>query len=190
MNIILASASPRRKALLEQVGIFPHIQASSFVELEQSSLSPKLLVEQNACGKALAVAKECLPNDVVIAADTVVVLEGLVLGKPCDALAARKMLSALSGKTHEVLTGVSVVYQGREFYALEKTLVSMRDLTVTEIESYVVTGEPLDKAGAYGIQGKGALLVKKIDGCYYNVVGLPLVCLFKLFKEAGINFEY
>ncbi len=190
MKLILASLSPRRQELLRQVGVKFEVVPSDFEELGASSLAPVDYVKENACGKALAVARKVHADDVVLAADTIVVLDGAILGKPGDEKEAACMLAKLSGRTHEVFTGMAVAFRGRIFTRVEKTDVMMRLLTTREIAVYAATGEPLDKAGAYGIQGKGALLVERIEGCYYNVVGLPLVALLKLFGEAGVRFEY
>jgi septum formation protein len=123
----------------------------------------------------------------VIAADTVVVAEGVILGKPQDAEEAVKMLKQLSGKTHKVLTGIAIAYAGEILAAVCETKVVIRDLSEDEIKQYVATGEPLDKAGAYGIQGKGAVLVEKIDGCYNNVVGLPLTRMQLILAKLGVR---
>lgn len=187
MKYILASASPRRLELLRQMGINPEVHKSFFEESAQQK-DPKVLVKENAKGKAREVAQNFSAKDVVIGADTVVVLGKQVLGKPKDKKEAEEMLSALSGKTHEVLTGVCVVYDGKEEVIVESTLVKFRTLTKKEIEDYVKTAEPLDKAGAYGIQGRGAILVEGITGCYNNVVGLPLTRVYELFQNLGIIF--
>ena len=188
MRFILASGSPRRLELLRQIGIEPIVSVSNFSEAVSSS-SPSILVKENARGKALDVLKKFSPNDIIIAADTVVVLDNKVLGKPKTKDEAKEMLKALSGKTHEVLTGVTVLFMGKEETAVEKTLVHFRKLSEEEISNYVATGEPMDKAGAYGIQGKGAILIKGTEGCYNNVVGLPLTRIYELFLRLKIILE-
>lgn len=188
MKIILASASPRRSELLKQIGLEFTQATSDFCECVENTNSFSDLVIANAQGKAGAVKAN--ENEVVVAADTIVVLDKAVLGKPQNMAQAKKMLSCLSGKTHEVFIGVCVRHGGKIWSDFEKTKVTMLDLPEKEIDDYVATKEPLDKAGAYDIQGKGALLVKKIDGCYFNVVGLLLVCLRGLLEKAGFIFEY
>ena len=186
MQVILASASPRRLALLQQIGIEATVCPADFDEVSGSAVQAEDVVLANAVGKCQAVVKikgDSLP---VIAADTVVVAEGVILGKPQDAEDAIVMLKQLSGKTHKVLTGIAVSYAGEMLAEVCETKVVFRDLTDEEIKNYVATGEPLDKAGAYGIQGKGAVLVEKIDGCYNNVVGLPLTRMQLILAKLGV----
>ena len=186
MQVILASASPRRLALLQQIGIEATVCPADFDEVSGSAVQAEDVVLANAAGKCQAVVKikgDSLP---VIAADTVVVAEGVILGKPQDAEDAVVMLKQLSGKTHKVLTGIAVSYAGEMLAEVCETKVVFRDLTDEEIKNYVATGEPLDKAGAYGIQGKGAVLVEKIDGCYNNVVGLPLTRMQLILAKLGV----
>ena len=141
----------------------------------------------NAVGKCRAVVAAKGDAVPVIAADTIVVVDEAILGKPRDAEEAAAMLARLSGRKHEVLTAVAVACAGKEIARVCATEVFFRELTKAEIAAYVAMGEPLDKAGAYGIQGKGALLVEKIEGCYNNVVGLPLTMLDSMLKEIGVN---
>ena len=188
MKIILASSSPRRQQLLKQIGIDFEVREASFAEQHDTSLSVHDTAVFNAKGKALSVKAD--ETALIIAADTIVSLQNSVMGKPENSEDAKKMLENLSGNTHEVYTGVCVRYMDKLYCDAEVTQVKMRTLSSKEIDSYVATKEPLDKAGSYGVQGKGALLVEKINGCYYNVVGLPLVCLMKLLKKAGFDFEY
>ena len=186
MQVILASASPRRLALLQQIGIEATVCPADFDEVSGSAVQAEDVVLANAVGKCQAVVKikgDSLP---VIAADTVVVAEGVILGKPQDAEDAVAKLKQLSGKTHKVLTGIAVSYAGEMLAEVCETKVVFRDLTDEEIKNYVATGEPLDKAGAYGIQGKGAVLVEKIDGCYNNVVGLPLTRMQLILAKLGV----
>ena len=187
MQVILASASPRRLALLQQIGIEATVCPADFDEVSGSAVQAEDVVLANAVGKCQAVVKikgDSLP---VIAADTVVVAEGVILGKPQDAEDAFKMLKQLSGKTHKVLTGIAVSYAGEMLAEVCETKVVFRELTDEAIKNYVATGEPLDKAGAYGIQGKGAVLVEKIDGCYNNVVGLPLTRMQLILAKLGVR---
>ena len=188
MKIILASQSPRRKELLERMGIqdfetiSPNVDESAFHGLPHEELVRRLSAE-----KAAAVAGKVGEDAIVIAADTVVALEGAVLGKPADELDAFKMLSALSGVRHQVYTGVTVCRGGEKQTAHEVTDVTFRELSEREIEDYISTGEPMDKAGAYGIQGYGALLIQGISGDYYNVMGLPVCRLSGMLARFGVD---
>ena len=188
MKIILASQSPRRKELLERMGIrdfetiSPNVDESAF-----HGLPPEELVRRLSAEKAAAVAGRAGEDAIVIAADTVVALEGAVLGKPADELDAFKMLSALSGVRHQVYTGVTVCRGGEKQTAHEVTDVTFRELSEREIEDYIATGEPMDKAGAYGIQGYGALLIQGISGDYYNVMGLPVCRLSGMLSHFGVD---
>ena len=188
MKIILASQSPRRKELLERMGIqdfetiSPNVDESAF-----HGLPPEELVRRLSAEKAAAVAGKEGEDAIVIAADTVVALEGAVLGKPADELDAFKMLSALSGVRHQVYTGVTVCRGGEKQTAHEVTDVTFRELSEREIEDYISTGEPMDKAGAYGIQGYGALLIQGISGDYYNVMGLPVCRLSGMLARFGVD---
>lgn len=186
MTFILASASPRRLELLRQIDIEPRVVVSKYAETMEKK-EPYEIVLDNALGKGIGVLDYCQKDDVVISADTIVVLDGKILGKPKNYEAAVFMLKTLSGRTHEVLTGVAVFYKNKKVVAVEKTLVKFRVLTDTEIQQYVATREPMDKAGAYGIQGRGAILVDSIVGCYNNVVGLPLTRLYTLFAELDVT---
>ena len=185
MQVILASASPRRLELLKQIGIEPIVKPSHFEEASGLSKDAKTIVKDNALGKCLDIAKNLTTELAVIGADTIVVTEGAILGKPKDSADAILMLENLSGKAHQVMTGVAVSYQGKVISEVCITDVVFRKLTLEEIKAYVATGEPLDKAGAYGIQGRGAVLVEKIDGDYNNVVGLPLTKVYSILKTLG-----
>ena len=188
MNIILASNSPRRRELLGQMGLKDfQVSAPNVDETVEPGLSPAEMVEELSLRKARAAAKKAGPEDLVIAADTVVALDGKVLGKPRDREDAFAMLSALSGREHRVYTGVTVLGGGRAATEHEETAVCFRELAPVEIWGYIATGEPMDKAGAYGIQGVGALLVRGIRGDYCNVVGLPVFRLGRMLREFGIE---
>lgn len=189
MQVILASASPRRLALLEQIGVRATVCPADFAEADGSAQDALQVAVNNARGKCRAVAAKLGDDVPVVAADTIVVAGENILGKPSDAAAAEAMLKRLSGRSHKVITGVALRYRGRELYKYCATDVFFRELSEEEIKAYVATGEPLDKAGAYGIQGRGALLVEKIDGCYNNVVGLPLTMLYEMFKEMGADMK-
>lgn len=186
MKVVLASASPRRLALLEQVGITAEVCPANFAEEAGRAEAAREVALHNALGKCRAVVAERGDAVPVVAADTIVVIDEAILGKPSGAADAVAMLERLSGRSHSVLTGVAVHYAGRELAQVCETKVYFRGLSPAEIAAYVGTGEPLDKAGAYGIQGRGALLVEKIEGCYNNVVGLPLTMLYSMLKEIGV----
>jgi len=187
-EIILASASPRRRELLEQIGLPFRVIPSSFDESAVKGTEPMALAEALALGKARAVA-DGVRSGIVIGADTLVVRAGAILGKPRDDADAARMLRLLSGGWHEVVTGIAVIdaASGRERSAREVTRVKMRDLTAAEIAAYVASGEPADKAGAYAIQGLASLFIERIEGCYANVVGLPVFHLAALLREFGID---
>lgn len=186
MRVILASSSPRRLQLLQQIGIEPEVRPAAFDELSTGKMADEVVLA-NAVGKCQAVCAACGDKMPVIAADTVVVLDGKILGKPKDAADAVRMLTELSGRTHKVLTGVAVSFDGRQLAEVCETEVIFRTLTAAEIADYVATGEPLDKAGAYGIQGRGAVFVEKINGCYNNVVDLPLTRLHLMLAKLGVD---
>lgn len=185
MAIILASASPRRRELLKFITEDFTVRVSDAEEVTDPALSAEETVKSLAVIKGEAVA-EGFPEDTVISADTIVVLDGKILGKPKDEEDAFRMLSSLSGRTHEVFTGVCVLHSGRRLVFAERTEVSFFPLSEDEIRAYIATGEPADKAGAYGIQGKGCTLVKAISGDYNNVVGLPVAGLNRLLKENSL----
>lgn len=174
LPVVLASASPRRKELLQRSGLSLLVVVPDVDETAHDGEAPAAMAERLALAKAASVAATS-PGVVVVAADTVVVLDGAVLGKPRDAAEAASMLGALSGKAHEVVTGYAVAGQHGVTSGTVRTGVTFRPLDASQIAGYVATGEPLDKAGAYGIQGIGAMLVRSIQGSYTNVVGLPLV---------------
>ncbi len=184
-RIVLASASPRRREILEQVGLPFVVVPSCAEENVTGEISASLLVQSLSLLKAADVAKSQSENALVIGADTIVVLGGEILTKPKDADDAKAMLRRLSGQCHSVLTGLTVIRcsDGKSVSVTEETKVYFKTLSEKEIDSYVSTKEPLDKAGSYGIQGLGGLFVEKIDGDYYNVVGLPLSRLGKLLSE-------
>lgn len=188
MDIILASNSPRRRELLGQMGVKGFkVAAPNVDETVEGNLHPAQIVEELSLRKARAAAEKADADDLIIAADTVVTLEGAVLGKPHSEEDAFSMLSALSGNRHDVYTGVTVMLGGRVVTEHERTTVTFREVEPEEILAYIATGEPMDKAGAYGIQGRGALLVSGIQGDYCNVVGLPVYRLGRILAGLGIN---
>ena len=178
--MILASKSPRRRELMEEAGFDFTCCTSDFDESSVHARDPHELPHALAWHKALSVSPNARPGELVIGSDTVVILGERVLGKPADADEARQMLRDLSGKTHEVTTGVSVLCDGCEVLGFSETArVTFWDLDDDEIDAYVACGEPMDKAGAYGIQGKGRLLVRGIEGDFYTVMGLPISRLYR-----------
>lgn len=188
MAIILASQSPRRRELLMQMGIteFEVCPAQGEEKMDET-LSPRQLVEQLSLQKAQEIVKRRGEEHLVIAADTVVAIDGTVLGKPENKHRAREMLQLLSGREHTVYTGVTVCYAGSVTTQSEKTKVQFYPLSLEEIDQYIATGEPMDKAGSYGIQNYGALFVKGIEGDYFNVVGLPIGRLHRILLRYGVD---
>ena len=187
MKIILASQSPRRRELLGQVGLTFEIVSPEVDEAQYGGLPPRELVQTLSRAKALDAARRVPAGSLVLGADTVVVLDGQALGKPDGPEGARAMLTALSGRTHEVWTGFTLCRDGEIHTEAVATEVTFRALAPEEIDRYVATGEPLDKAGAYGIQGRGALLVAQIRGDYSNVVGLPLCAVGQALRRFGVD---
>ncbi len=183
--IVLASGSPRRKDILREMGIEFSVEPSRYEEDNGQDLSPKELVEKQARGKAAEVAARLRPPVPVLGADTIVVLDGDILGKPRDEADAARMLSALSGRTHEVWTGVAVVFEDKVKIGAARTEVSFHEISSAEISAYIETGEPMDKAGAYALQGIGGQFVREVRGSRSNVIGLPKRLTATLLKEAG-----
>jgi septum formation protein len=187
--LVLASASPRRAELLRQVGVAFEIIISDVAEdAWEPEAAPAAIAVEHARRKALVISAR-MPRRLVLGADTVVVLDGHVLGKPQDEEDAARMLKALSGRSHDVITGVALALDAGSGAAVVDeahavTEVVFRELSDEEVHQYVLTGEPMDKAGAYGIQGCGALLVREIKGCYSNVVGLPLSRTWEMLRAA------
>ena len=185
MKIVLASQSPRRRQLLGQMGLEFTTQSPEIDESAFHGRDAQDLVETLSREKARWVARQQTPDTLVIGADTVVVLDGAILGKPRDGAEAEAMLAALSGRDHQVFTGVTLCQGDRILTQAEETQVTFRPLTGQEIRQYVSTGEPMDKAGAYGIQGLGGLLVEGIRGDYHNVMGLPICRLGRMLLNFG-----
>jgi len=197
--LVLASASPRRQELLRNAGIAFVVQPTDIPEVSREGELPRPFAERLAREKALAVARQ-RPNDLVLGADTVVVVGGKILGKPTDAADAARMLRLLSGRAHEVITGVCLagprqdkpetgnrkLETGFEDVRSEITQVTMSALNEHDIESYIATGEPMDKAGAYAIQGIASRWIPRIEGDYSNVVGLPLALVCRMLRQQGV----
>ena len=187
-QLILASQSPRRRALLRQIGVDDFtVLATDSDESYDPRWSPEELVSRLSARKAAAAAAQAGPDAIVIAADTMVFLDHERLGKPADGDDAFRMLSDLSGREHTVRTGVTVRRGDLSRTEVEATAVRFRPLTAEEIRRYIATGEPMDKAGAYGIQGLGALLVEGIRGDYFNVMGLPVLRLARMLRGFGVD---
>jgi septum formation protein len=183
--LVLASASPRRQELLRNAGITFDVQPADIPEDTLPGETAKECAERLAREKALAVACQ-RPHDFVLGADTVVVVDGQLLGKPCDAADAARMLCLLSGREHRVITGVCLVVSGQSSVASETTLVTVSEITDKEIADYVASGEPMDKAGAYAIQGIASRWIPRIEGDYSNVVGLPVAAVWRMLRQAGV----
>lgn len=187
--IVLASGSPRRQELLRLIGAEPFsIRVPETEECCPPGLSPEETVMFISREKAAAAAQTAAPEEILITADTMVFLDSARLGKPRDEAQALEMLTALAGRRHTVCTGVTVRQGARAITEAESTSVWFRPAGEEELRSYIRTGEPMDKAGAYGIQGKGALLVERIDGDFYNVMGLPLLRLSRMLARFGVTF--
>lgn len=186
LQIILASASPRRRELLGQLGLAFTVHAANVDERVSEPPGPALLVEHLATIKAAAVAKT-YPEHLVIGADTVVVIDGEILGKPVDRAHAIAMLRRLQGREHQVFTGIALLQGERSVVAHEETIVRFRPLSDEQIERYVDSGDPMDKAGSYGIQGRAGAMIEGIRGDYFNVVGLPLCRLVQLLSSFGVT---
>ena len=184
MQLILASQSPRRKELLGLMGHPFIIRVADIDESMDKTLAPYDEVARVSRLKALAVERQ--EDDIVVAADTIVVVEGTVLGKPRDEEDAFRMLRSLSGRDHQVMTGMTVVRGEEAVTVTEVTDIHFRELSDTEIRAYIATGEPMDKAGAYGIQGGAALFATHLDGDYYNVMGLPVCRLSMILRSFGL----
>ena len=188
MGIVLASGSPRRSELLRMIGIksFKVIPDTDEEEIVPG-LSPELTVCKIALSKAKNVSRLCKDNDIIIAADTLVYLDGYPLSKPCCVNEAAEMLRLLSGRQHSVFTGIALLRGNVHTTGAERTEVFFRDISDREIISYVRTGEPLDKAGAYGAQGRGAVFIERIEGDFFNVMGLPLCRLAIMLRNSGVH---
>lgn len=188
--IILASGSPRRRELLSLLGLPFEVIASDADESTPPDFTPEMIVRSLALRKAEAVVSAAGgKNAIVVGSDTIVVLDDKVLGKPVDEQDSRVMLKMLQGRTHQVYTGVACIGlpEGKSLVEHRVTSVTMRALREEEISAYIATGEPVDKAGSYAIQGLGATLVEEINGCYFNVVGLPLSLLSDMLSRLGVS---
>ncbi|MCD6176859.1 MAG: septum formation protein Maf [Candidatus Cloacimonetes bacterium] len=181
-KVILASASPRRKEIFEMIGI-KALQMPAHIDEETFSNNPRKLVVTHAENKALAIRKIVDNDYLIVGSDTIVYQDSEILEKPESKLQAAEFLTRLSGTFHYVYTGVAISYKHQIYSGYEKTKVFFRNLSAYEIEEYINTKEPMDKAGAYGIQGLGSQFVQKISGCYFNVMGFPVYRFYKLLEE-------
>jgi septum formation protein len=185
MEIVLASASPRRQELLKNAGIPFSVRPANLEEVRRPNEDPRAFAERMAREKA-EVVHESMPHACILGADTVVVVEDQVLGKPTSAPDAARMLRLLAGRQHQVITGVCLLGNGFEDVRSETTAVDFNPLTEDEIQHYISTGEPMDKAGAYGIQGLASRWISRIEGDYFNVVGLPVALVWGMLHEHGL----
>lgn len=195
LRVILASASPRRRDLLDLIGIKHEVIPANIDESIRGGESPREHAERLAREKASAVAGRdpnviAIGDLVAVGADTIVLIDGKILGKPANSVDAGTMLRLLSGRVHTVVTAVAVARGGKVCSGVEEVSVKFRKLSDDEIDAYIATGEPMDKAGAYGIQGFGATIVERIEGDYFAVMGLPLVRLVSLLREVGVRYGF
>ncbi|MCD4817592.1 MAG: Maf family protein [Candidatus Cloacimonetes bacterium] len=181
-KVVLASASPRRKEIFDFIGVKTLIVPSNYIETN-FTVNPRKLVKEHALQKALTVKKQMDSDCLIIGSDTIVVLNKVILGKPKCNEDVIKFLELLSGETHSVYTGISIVYKNIILQDFEKTRVTFKTLSRKEIDEYISTSEPFDKAGAYGIQGYGSQFIKKINGCYFNVMGFPVNNFYNLLEK-------
>ena len=188
-RVVLASASPRRRQLLDLIGIAHEVRPANIDETMRPRETPRRHTERLAREKASAIAKRD-PDLITIGADTIVVVNRKVLGKPANTDDAARMLALLSGREHCVTTSVAVSRGKKLRSAVEEVRVKFRRLRDDEIEAYIATGEPMDKAGAYGIQGYGATIIERIEGDYFAVMGLPLVRLVGLLRDVGVRYRF
>ena len=187
-QIVLASGSPRRRELLERIGVTNFsVRVPEVEESFPEGLTPQEVVSYISREKAEAAGKLCGPEDIVITADTMVFLDDRRLGKPRDEAHALEMLTALQGRRHTVCTGVSVCRGAWRLTETESTDVFFRSASEEELRRYIATGEPMDKAGAYGVQGRGALLVERLEGDFFNVMGLPVLRLSRMLAQFGVS---
>lgn len=186
-RVILASASPRRRELLALIGLEHEVRPADVDETLIAGERPSVYADRLAREKTLASAA---PDAVAVGCDTIVVVDGQVLGKPRDTADATRMLRLLSGRSHLVMTGVAVAFGGRIVSDVVQVGVTFRSLGPAEIADYIGTGEPMDKAGAYGIQGYGATIVDRVDGDYFAVMGLPLNRLVRLLESIGLEYRF
>ncbi|HEV7991035.1 MAG TPA: Maf family protein [Gemmatimonadaceae bacterium] len=188
-RVILASQSPRRRELLALIGVAHEVRPADIDETYLAGEKPRDHAERLARGKAAVIASQS-PDAVVIGSDTIVVVDGDVLGKPADDAEAKRMLARLAGRSHVVMTAVAVSWQGETRSDVVEVGVTFHQLDASDIAAYVATREPMDKAGAYGIQGYGATIVERVEGDYFAVMGLPLQRLVRLLADLGVRYPF
>jgi septum formation protein len=187
MKIVLASASPRRQELLRLIGLNPEIVIPDIDEAPRPAEAIDAFLQRVTIAKGIEVYKKKFYSHLLISADTIVLLGDLLIGKPVNSADAFRMLKQLSGQRHEVLTGISLMYRGETRFEISRTAVYFKELTVSEINFYLDHENYLDKAGAYAIQGRAAIFVERIDGCFFNVMGFPLNLFYRMINERGLN---
>jgi septum formation protein len=187
MKIVLASASPRRKELLQLIGLTPEVIPPDIEEVLQPAETIDTFLERIAIAKGIEVYKRKFFHSLLVSADTVVLLNGSLIGKPANREDAFRMLNRLSGQRHEVLTGLALMHEGETSFAISRTHVYFKKLGGQEIEYYLDHEEYMDKAGAYAIQGRAAIFVERIDGCYFNVMGFPLNLFYRMLDKRGLH---
>lgn len=187
MRIILASASPRRKELLQLIGLAPEVIAPDIEEAVLPGEAIDAFLQRVAIAKGIEVYRKRFFHTLIVSADTVVLLDGSLIGKPTSREDAFSMLARLSGRSHEVLTGLALMYEGETRFAISRTRVQFKELAAGEIAHYLDRENFMDKAGAYAIQGMAAVFVERIEGCYFNVMGFPLNLFYRLLSERGLN---
>jgi len=189
MKIVLASASPRRKELLQLIGLNPEIIIPDIDEMVRANEAPAVFLERVTMAKGIAAYQKRYFSHLLICADTIVLLANTVIGKPMDREDAFRMLKQLSGRRHEVWTGIALMYQGETRFDIARTAVYFNELSESEIHFYLDHEIFLDKAGAYAIQGRAAVFVDRIEGCFFNVMGFPLSLFYRMAKERGLNLH-
>jgi septum formation protein len=187
MRVVLASASPRRNELLQLIGLVPEVFPPDIEEAARPGEAVDQYLERVTMAKGMAVYRKKFFHALLVSADTVVLLDGTLIGKPADRAGAFAMLSQLSGRWHEVLTGLALMHAGETTYAVARTRVRFKALSAAEIDHYLEREHYMDKAGAYAIQGRAAVFVERIEGCYFNVMGFPLNLFYRLAGERGID---
>jgi septum formation protein len=187
MNIVLASASPRRRELLRLIGLDPEIVVPDIDEMAKAEETPEVFLERVTLAKGVAAYQKKYFSHLLVCADTIVLLADTVIGKPVDRESAFRMLKQLSGRWHDVLTGIALMYRGETRFDIARTAVHFKELSDGEIDFYLDREEYLDKAGAYAIQGRAAVFVERIEGCYFNVMGFPLSLFYGMARERGLN---
>jgi len=187
MKIVLASASPRRKELLQLIGLAPEVIPADIEEAVLPGEAIDVFLQRVAIAKGMAVYQKRFFHSLLVSADTVVLLDNALIGKPSGREDAFSMLASLSGRRHEVLTGLALMHEGETTFAISRTHVQFRELADAEIDHYLDHENFMDKAGAYAIQGRAAIFVERIEGCYFNVMGFPLNLFYRMLGQRGLN---